>query len=442
MDHVPEPQQIAEIDDPRLRLTVAGAHVLRSQGFAVLAAGLSPERVAKAAGRSRRVFYDHFETKEDLLRAIADLYFDTTAHQVIAGAKDTDIEALLELAAGDLFDSVRRLAELGFANVLTSDADLIQIAVTALALGDAEVSETVETYYRELDAATMRIGDVILNHWGLQLRPPWTRERFAAVVHALGEGLYLRSRFEPDLADLELFELTLLTLMPIIGVPSGSQPPSIRQHLRRYSEEMSSAWREHTDTASIENAHERVVAAFRSELRDSGLADLGLGTVAARAGLSTALVTRSYTSVERLLRTTVEDALPSFTSEAAFDIAAAELTLGQILERHLRRIGEWIIDHRELCRAVTACAAMGDNPDGMLLARDLLDALSGPAEAILREGVKRNEIAPDIDLPAIASMTAELMVTRCGTFMLTELEPTVAFVARAVLQGSRRRYGE
>jgi hypothetical protein len=42
-----------------------GARLLADDAFACLAAGISPERVTSLARRSRRVFYDHFDNKEE-----------------------------------------------------------------------------------------------------------------------------------------------------------------------------------------------------------------------------------------------------------------------------------------------------------------------------------------------------------------------------------------
>ncbi len=95
MPDVPTAEEIAAIGDPRDRFLAAGARMLVDDGFRVLAAGVSPERVAALAGRSRRTFYEHFETKEDYLRAVLRRHLDTSDEEMESERLTEDVLAML-----------------------------------------------------------------------------------------------------------------------------------------------------------------------------------------------------------------------------------------------------------------------------------------------------------------------------------------------------------
>ena len=241
------------------------------------------------------------------------------------------------------------------------------------------------------------ISETILDHWGLQFRPPWTAEGFAGVVHALGEGFYLRNRVDPGVANLEIFELTLLSLLPTVAMRVGGEDVDVREHLERFAEDVSSSWRTNTAAVPVDNAYERVIRAFRAELTNRGLDKVTINAVSKRSQLSPALISSNFGGIPALLRASVFDSLPSLREEAQFDLTSVSLTTDDVLLRHLTRVGSWMADHPELVRAVIALGAIGA-PDTAerQLTKDVVHELSAPAAIILASGVHRGDRRPRI----------------------------------------------
>ena len=126
--------------------------------------------------------------------------------------------------------------------------------------------------------------------WGLEFREPWTAERLACVLHATGEGLYMRAEIDPDLADLDLFELVCLSLLPIAAAPAGQSRGDVRRHLDEFAIEVADSWRRHAAEHHDEASYERLAAGFRDELRVSGFAAMSITSVARRCRMSPALI--------------------------------------------------------------------------------------------------------------------------------------------------------
>ncbi|MEM7285618.1 MAG: TetR/AcrR family transcriptional regulator [Actinomycetota bacterium] len=437
MDRVHSREEIDGIADPKARLAMAGARALMDHAFEILSAGVSPDLVTSVAGRTRRVFYDHFEDKETFLREVfADVY-DAGLHHLVTQATPEEVSALLQLTQGDLFDAVERLAALAFSGVLDSEADRMQILGWAMAQDDPEIGRMLADYYHGVDAASIHVIVELMDAWGLEFRPPWTAERLACVLHAIGEGLYMRAAVDPELADLDLFELTCLSLMPIAAAPAGQTGDDVRRYLDAFAMEVAESWRRHAADPYEEASYERLAAGFRDELRASGFSAATITSVARRCRISPALIERNFPTATSLLRSVVDDSLPSLQSEADFDLADGDITIREALGRHLRRIGTWVTGNPELGTAILACG--GSNPHDAergLLTLEVVRELSAPAVSILVAGIARGEIREDAMIVELASMTTEIVLGRGSAMPDFSIEPTVEFVQEVVFDGA------
>lgn len=437
MDRVLTRDEIEAITDPRERLAMAGARALIDHAFEILSAGVSPDLITSVAGRTRRVFYDHFPDKESFLRAVfADVY-DPGLHHLVTGASSEDISALLQLTQGDLFDAVQRLAALAFGGVLSSEADRMQIIGWAMAQSDPEIHAQLADYYRGVDASSVRVIEELMRAWGLEFRPPWDAQRLACVLHAIGEGLYMRAAVDPDLADLDLFELSCLSLMPLASAPAGQSVGDVRRYLDDFALEVAQSWRQHVADGSDDASYERLAAGFRDELRAGGFGAVSLASVARRCRISPALIERNFPSVTALLRSVVEDSLPSLQSEADFDLADGDISVREALGRHLRRLATWTTGNPDLGTAILACGSSNPHePERAMLTLDIVRALSAPAVSILVAGIARGEIREDAKVVELASMTTELVMGRASAMPDFSIEPTVEFVEEVVFDGA------
>lgn len=437
MDRVHSRDEIAAITDPRDRLAMAGARALMDHAFEILSAGVSPDLVTSVAGRTRRVFYDHFPDKESFLREVfADVY-DTGLHRMVVDASSEDIAALLQLTQGDLFDAIQRLAALAFGGVLESDADRMQILGWAMAQDDPAIRDMLTGYYHGVDASAIRVIEEVTEAWGLEFRAPWTAARLACVLHAVGEGIYMRASIDPELADLELFELTCLSLMPVASAPAGQSGGDVRRHLDDFALELAESWRRHVAVANEDASYERLAAGFRDELRAGGFGALSLTSVARRCRISPALIERNFPSITSLLQSVVTDSLPSLQSEADFDLADGDISVREALGRHLRRLGTWVTGNPDLGTAILACGSSNpQDSERVLLTLQVIRELSAPAVSILVAGIARGEIREDAMVVELASMTTEIVLGRGSAMPDFSIDPTVEFVQEVVFDGA------
>ena len=416
---------------------MAGARALADHAYDILAAGVSPELVTTTAGRSRRVFYDHFDDKDDYLRALFAAVYDTTLHRLVTVTPTEDVVGLLRLSEGDLFDAIQRLAALGFEAVLGSEADRLQIIGWAMARDDTQIEAMVRRYYHDVDASTTKIVDALLGGRDLELRAPWTPDRIAAVLHALADGLYMRAGVDPDLADLDLFELTCLTLIPTLTTAASQEPADIRSHLDEFASTAAEVWRYRTDTPVEERGYERVIAGVLDHLADGGFGSLSLGAIARRCRLPPALVERNFPTVTALLRAVVDQRMPTLQSEVEFDLADPDISGRDALRRHLQRVGAWVQANADLALAVLACGASDPHDtERTALTLDMVAELSAPAAAVLTAAVIRGEVRADAPIADIASMTTELMLSRGTTMPGFSVQTTAAFIEAMVFDGA------
>jgi len=112
---VPTPSEVLDIADPAQRLIHAGARLLLDDGFRIIAAGLSPNTVARTAGRTRRTFYDHFETKEAFTRAVLLEYLVVAERGALTGDFEQAFAGQILDAEGDVVESIRSLSREIFA---------------------------------------------------------------------------------------------------------------------------------------------------------------------------------------------------------------------------------------------------------------------------------------------------------------------------------------
>ncbi len=421
--------ELDDITDPRLRLLVAGAEVLIHQGCHMLVAGLSPEAVTTAAGRSRRVFYDHFESKEDFVRALLERNLEVSLDDDFGPGTENDITELLLSAGGNLFASVRALSALTHQRVVESESRAVRLVAVAMGCEDTDLRDSVARYQRNAERAAATLIENIFEFWGLQLRDPWTPEVFARVLLAISEGLYLRSRGDTEAVPEELVLLTMLTLFPSAILPAGAPMVTVEQNLREIADTLSTSWQERADPHELDNAYERVLSAFRAEVEERGVHHVTTGSVATRSGVAPAIVVRTFGDITGLLQAAITENLRDLQSEVEFDLSTDVLAIDEALRRHLLRLCAWVVEHRQMARAVTsmASATPGANP-AMDLQRDVIDALAMPAITIFETGVQRGIVRAELLPRRLANTATQLIISGATNFLCDPTEHVEAII--------------
>lgn len=431
MPEIPTTEDILAIDDPKLRLLGSGARLIADESFAVFAAGISPERVARLAGRTRRVFYDNFESRESFVRELCELFLGAE-HRIVQTDPD-DIAALVDMVGGDLFEAVEAIAAAMFVPVITSEASVMQLTSWAIGQSDPVVAESLSRHYAELGDGHARLFTALFAKWGLEVREPWTAEGLAGVIRAIAEGLYQQARVGLGENHLELFTLACLTVLPIATRPIGTHG-DVHHRLRSFSEEAAASWREASQPSQTVNARAQVLTAIDQLLHQRGVGAIGIADVAHEAGVSVATIERAFGDYLSLVRAAVIEQIPDLGREADFDLEVDAFTVRDLIERHLRRLANWSEANAHLARAVVALPTLGrSTPQRELL--DPLVAMASPLARILAAGVERDQIRNDVEPLVSASAMILMLLAANVTSGMHVIDDAVQLVTSTFLDG-------
>lgn len=383
MPEVPTRDAVAELADPAERLVQAGARLLVDDGFRVLAGGLSPEVVTAMAGRTRRVFYDHFETKEDYARAVLGAYVEVAAEIDLADAFLGAFEELIFEAKGDIIDAVSSISNALFASPVESDEALVHSIAWGLGTTDSQVRATVRNYFEGVDDFYDQVVSRALVEWGQKLRPPWTARDLSIVIGALANGFNIRNRIQSGTVDADFFASCVLAVIAPIMQPADEAERPFGEELRGISRQNAAQWRERHDPALIANTRQRVLDSVVPALREVGPDGIALETIARWADVGITSLRTVFANSDEVVCTAVVDALPAFDREIDFDLGTDTMTIRKVLHRHLLRLAQWTTDQPELAHAALTLPLLRadrhpDEPPARLLA-----TLARPATRIL-----------------------------------------------------------
>jgi AcrR family transcriptional regulator len=380
MADVPTTDQIASIADPRERLLAAGARMLVDDGFRILAAGLSPERVAALAGRSRRTFYEHFETKEVYLRSLLATYIADSGQVLAPDRLAEDVLALLVAdPSGTMIDTVDTLVRQVFVENMASDAGLLHTIAWAAAGSDPATHADHQAHLVAVDELWERNVSLALETWGLALRPPWTPMLFGQVLVALSDGYYLRTRIADGADHGDDYSLALTTLMASAMQRLDEAPEQLDDRLESLRRAAVIGVRERQDPVAAVTARRRLLDALEEALSERSLAQLTLTDVADRAGVGIATVRASYPDLIAVLTELVADRLPPLDREIDFDRRTTAMDTAALLRRHLARLHTWSTANPGIVRGIAAAVT---EPAGA--GQPLLLSLIEPTVGLLR----------------------------------------------------------
>jgi AcrR family transcriptional regulator len=400
MPDVPTADEIIAIADPRERLLAAGARLLVDDGFRVIAAGLSPERVAALARRSRRTFYEHFETKEDFLRALLASHI-ANSDQVLAPdrlAEDV-LTMLVTDPSGSMLDTVDHLVRRMFVDNMTSDAGCIHTIAWAAAGSDPATHASHQAHMDAVDALWERNVSLTLDTWGLALRPPWTPVLFGQVLIALSDGYYLRTRIEDGADHSDDYSLALSTLMASAMQRLDEPPEQLEDRLASLRRAAAIGVSERQDPVAAVTARRRLLDALEEALHEQTLPQLTLGDVADRAGVGIATVRATFPDLTAVLTDLVADRLPPLDREIDFDRRTTTMDTAALLRRHLARLHAWSAANPGIARAISSAVT-----ESAGAGQPLLLSVIEPAAALLRHARAEREFEVRVPIEPLATV--------------------------------------
>lgn len=413
MPQVPNRDEIAEIADPAERLVQAGARLLADDGFRILANGLSPDLVTGLAGRTRRVFYDHFETKEEFARAVLATYLDAPEESDLTSEFLVAFEELIFEARGDIIDAVSAISEALFATTDDAGEDLLHSIAWGVGASDPTVRSSVDRYLTLVDDLYEHLVDRALVEWGQKLRAPWTSRDLSRVIRALSDGFQARNRVQPRSVGPDFFATCILAVIAPLMQRADEADRPFGEELRGLSRQNAAQWRERNDPALIANTRQRVLDSVVPALRQGGPAGVSMDSIARWADVSLGSLTQAFASSDEVVCTAIVDALPSFDREIDFDLGTDTMSTRKVLHRHLLRLAQWTTDQPELAHAALTLpmlrpAAHPDEPPARLLT-----TMARPATRILEVADAERELArPAADVHQLALMITQSVLSR------------------------------
>lgn len=363
------------------RLLDAGTDILAEDAFAVLAAGMSADRIARRAGRGRRTFYDHFETKEDFARQVLARALDEAGTDTLNEAFVPNFTATLDEARGDLLASVTAMIGL-FYNPEDHRTETRLFAMAwSIGATDPTLNPHILAHETRSDQTYIDAIEAGLELWQARLRSPWTPRLLSMTIRAVGDSFYQRNAIRPGSVGAEEYTTILSTIFGAVLQPGEARPESVGDHLRSLSRTAADRWEQHHQADKITNAHQRVVEAFTAELQHRSVTDLGLADLAAVTGLPVDTLVTIFGSVGALLDEVVRAGLPPLEQEADFDLHTDTLDIEMVLRRHLLRLTRWAQESPHLAESLVALFGRGRPERSMVIS--LVADMSRPAIQII-----------------------------------------------------------
>ncbi len=170
--------------------------MLHDELFDVVCDGLRPEELTRVAGRSRRVFYDHFDDRADVLRdRRPDL---SRAERGSLADKSGDLGFAFDVVEGDLIEGATLLVDATFDETLASARPAMRMLAWCVGRNDDVIGDAYRHHHAVSDASIGDCSSASTRPSGCASDRPWTGEKASITMRALADGLYLRHQLEVE----------------------------------------------------------------------------------------------------------------------------------------------------------------------------------------------------------------------------------------------------
>ncbi len=318
----------------------------------MLVNGIQPEVVTEFAGRSRRNFYDHFESKEDFMVALFDRYL--LDEELVLGIAETEADAdPVSRTPGDFRAEVASwfpMRVLRSAEIFT----LLTAMVWPPARQNPELADIVRRHNEMFERIYSIRYETTLAEWNIELAEGWSPLRLAVAVRAFLDGFILRYR--PSMGDLSTARATQLT-ETVVGIFAAASVGGTGEGLggAAFARRLERRWREEHPSGVDEVLDLRRVLqeVMLSELESVPPESLTIEYIAERAGISPVAVRREEGSVFQLCTRMFNDLVTLFEGALLDDLDDAGHQRDAIVDvvlTHLGRLERFGVSHRALLR--------------------------------------------------------------------------------------------
>jgi AcrR family transcriptional regulator len=203
----------------RAELLDAGVKLLVDSPATGAFAHLTAQRIATQAGRSTGAFFHQWSTTDEYVQ-------DLVAH-ILEPENATTLDVVAEtvgegMARGDTATEVIMASGQRAMTMARNDPQTIaEVLLWARALRDPEFPNAINGLYDRLDAVGGEHFAAFTEHFGREIRPPFSSAVFAAVTAAVTQGLSVRRELTPGFYPDDLLGMVLVALVPLFTRAPG-----------------------------------------------------------------------------------------------------------------------------------------------------------------------------------------------------------------------------
>ncbi len=205
----------------RTELLDAGVKLLVDSPATGVFAHLTAQRIVTQAGRSSGAFFHQWSTTEEYLQDLVVHILDP------AGATTLGVVAETVGTGMDRGESVAEVIMAAGRRALPMARDdpqtIAEVLLWARALRDPGFPAAFGVAYDRLDAIGGEYFAAFTEHFGREMRPPFSAEVFSAVTAAVTQGLSVRRELTPDFYPEDLLGMVLVALVPLFTREPGDQ---------------------------------------------------------------------------------------------------------------------------------------------------------------------------------------------------------------------------
>ena len=314
------------------RLFKAGWEVLMAGDGTFFDSGLNPERLAEAAGVSRRTFYRYFADKATYIEALM-----ATVVELSFTSQPLDSLAEIVQATGGLRTVVASVATKYWESLCITNTVIARIVLLALGGSSSDLYEIARAQQQKSIIAQEPILAAVTNAWGVEPRPPWTLQTILVLIGSLFDGFMVRSVYHSETIDIgEMCGTVSVAIVPILF----RQKSEAEDGLQQYQDDFFARLQAHVESLGHEppaDLSANVDAALLHALASRGLSGTTVLSLAVDARTTKERVAVMGNVAEQVCHH-ARVAFDAAAEELSFDLSLGTYDAEQVLERHRARI--------------------------------------------------------------------------------------------------------